>query len=153
MTLTHAGIAVLLALAVTGSVAAKGTGSDKVHCPVLASEARMAALEGQLGSLEGRLEALDARLTALDDVRSAALERAKERVESAVHNPGRSQEQVDADVAGALREAQAEGEATARSALAARQAMETVRSQMETLRQQMRSLAAHQTSGKDADAG
>ena len=153
MNLKHVGLAAVAVIALGASATAKGTEANKgLNCPSAANEERIAALEGQMGSLEDRLQALDDRLASLDDARREALDRAKERVETAVHNATGDQEKVDAEVSHALHEALAEGVATARSAQAARQAMQEVRAQMEMLHQQMRALAAHQTD-KDADAG
>ena len=152
MGMMRAGLVGMAMAALAISASAKTETHASLNCPSAASEQRMDALESQLDSLDQRLDVLSGKVDQLADARRDALDQAKDRIESAVHDDGLSQEQIDREVAKALAEAQTRGEAAARTAQAIQHAMDEVKTQMAALRQQMQALAGRHVV-KDPDAG
>ena len=149
---TRVGLAAMALAALVSSSSLARADSGSIHCPSAASEQRVDALERQLDALDEQLDQLNDKVDQLADVRRDALDRARERIESAVRNEGMSQAQVDLEVSRALSEAQAKGEAEARQAQSLQHSMNGVRSHMQALRQQMHALAGRRVD-KDPDAG
>lgn len=137
----------LLAAAVIAGPAAASTESKPLVCPDTA--ARMTGLDQKLEQLQARLEALDDTLQSVDDVRREAIDNAKVRIEEAVRHAELSQDQVDAVVARVLTDAQRQGEAAAKAAASARQAMDQVKIEMQSLEHEMHALQLHE----DSDEG
>jgi hypothetical protein len=150
--LTRTGLAVIAAMALSASAAARADPTQPLNCPSVVSEARMTALERQVGSLEQQLDRLDDKLDQLSDRRRAALDEAKDRIEAIVRDQAMSPEQRDREVARALNEAQSKGQAAAVASQALQPVVADIKGRIETLRQQMRTRASHPTS-KDDDAG
>jgi chromosome segregation ATPase len=138
MRLMHAALVTAATVALVGSAFAK---ERELNCPQAASEQRMSLLESQIDALQGQLDGLDARLDQLADAREQALDRARERIETAAHSRA-SPDQVDAEVAKALAQAQADSEATAHDARAVHRSMDLVRVRIDSLREEMKTLAA-----------
>ncbi len=152
MSVMRVGLAAIAALAFAASAEAKAKPDKLLNCPEASSEARMTALEDQLGSLEDRLDSLSGKLEQLSDARRSALDEAKDRIEAIVHDDEASPKQIDREVAKAVSEAEAKGEATAHAAQSVHRSMLDIKGQMEMLRQQMRALATHPMAKTD-DAG
>ena len=151
MTPMRAGLAVVAVMALAWGPARAGQ-SSRLDCPSAAATQRLDRLEDQIGLLQDRLESLDERLDQLADQRRDALDNAKDRIETAVHDESLSPEQRDRQVARALAEAEARGQATAEQAKTLHRSMSDLKGRIEMLRQQQRKLATHAVASND-DAG
>jgi predicted nucleic acid-binding Zn-ribbon protein len=145
----RAGLAIAAAATLAGRAPAWADPSPQLNCPSTASAQRIDALEHQVGSLEDRLDSLDDRLDQLADQRRDTLDQTKDKVEAIVHDEGMSPEQRDREVARAISEAEARGQATAVQAQALHRSMDDLKGKIDMLRQEMRALAAHKPKTND----
>jgi TolA-binding protein len=152
MLAARVGLAAAAVAMLASSSVARANSEARLDCPSIASEQKIEALENQLDALDEKLDAMQDQIDQLADVRREALDEAKDRIETLVHDSGLSQERMDAEVAKALAQAEAKGVAAAKAAQALHRSMIEVKTRMAALRQQMHTMAGRRVD-KDPDAG